>query len=165
VSDYRLGPEDVIRINVYRECPDLCADHVVVRPDGKVSFTLIGELIAAGKTQPQLEKEITAALTECCLMDPKVTVSIVEINSSKVSILGEVKKPDRYKISPQTTLLDVIAMAGGMTDYAKKKKVQVKRYTPDGGSSHFEFDVERMMEKGSKSSPFYVLPNDIINVP
>jgi polysaccharide export outer membrane protein len=85
------------------------------------------------------------------------------MNSSKVSILGEVQKPAQYKISPQTTLLEVIAMAGGMTPYAKKK-VQVKRYTADGGASHFEVDVQQMM-KNSKSSPFYVLPNDIIIIP
>src|SRR3954470_12835090 len=94
-SEYKLGPDDKIQIFVWKE-PDLTTS-VVVRPDGKVSVNMIGEMPAAGKTASQLQGEIAQKLKQF-VTDPSVTVSVLEVNSPKVSVLGEVKKPGMYPI-------------------------------------------------------------------
>src|SRR5262245_12873518 len=162
-SDYRLGPDDVINISVYRECPEFCVDRMVIRPDGKISVPLIGELGATGKTALQLQNEITAKLAECCLSEPKVNVIVKEVNSAKVSVLGEVKNSGMYKIGNRTTLLDAIALAGGFTDYAKKDKVTVMRSMHNGYKNTFQFDVNSII-KNPRGDPFYVQPYDTIYV-
>src|SRR5215510_4462885 len=120
-SDYLLGPDDVIQVFIWKE-PDLSAENVVVRPDGKLSLPLIGELPAIGKTSQQLQNEIVWKLSEY-LSEPKVNVIVKEVNSAKVSVLGEVKNPGMYKIGNRATLLDAVALAGGFTEYAKRNKV------------------------------------------
>src|SRR5688500_2107920 len=94
-EEYRLGPEDVVEIFVWKE-PDLSRT-VVVRPDGKISMPLITELEASGKTAAQLQTEITTKLRQL-VTDPVVNVIVKEVNSPKISILGEVHKPGVYSI-------------------------------------------------------------------
>src|SRR5579883_2181079 len=99
-SEFRLGPDDVIEVTVYQ---DKELDRTVpVRPDGKISLPLIGEMTASGKTVVDLQKEIGQKL-KAYVADPTVTVVVKEVNSPKVSILGEVKTPGRYKIGYRTT--------------------------------------------------------------
>jgi polysaccharide export outer membrane protein len=161
-SDYRLGPDDVLQVFVYKECPDLCVDNLVVRPDGKVSLSLIGELTATGKTPRELETEIVKRLTEF-FSEPHVNVIVKEVNSAKVSVLGEVNKPGPYKIGPRSTLLDAIASAGGLTAYAKKDHIIVMRNATDGKKERFELSLDRIL-RNAKGDPFYVLPYDTIYV-
>jgi polysaccharide export outer membrane protein len=162
-SEYRLGPEDVIQVIVYKECPDLCVDSAVIRPDGKVSLPLVGELPATGKTSLQLQKEIVDKLAEF-FSEPHVNVIVKEVNSAKVSVLGEVNKPGTYKIGNRSTLLDALASAGGLTPYAKKDRIVVVRNAGDGTKKTFQLNVEHLI-KNSKSDLFYVLPYDTIYVP
>lgn len=158
-SDYRLGPDDVIQIFVWKEAE--LSTTVVVRPDGKVSVPLIGELTASGKTAVELQNEIGKKLTQY-IADPVVNVIVKEVNSAKVSILGEVKNPGVYKLNNRATVLDVIAQAGGFTEYAKRGKVTLIRTSPTGEQKLIPLNVEQII-KGKKSDS-YVLPNDKINV-
>ena len=157
-SEYRLGPDDVIEVFVWKE-PELSTT-VVVRPDGNVSLPLIGELPANGKTSVQLQREITLKLKEL-VSEPVVNVMVKEVNSAKVSVLGEVRNPGMYKIRDRATLLDAVALAGGFTEYAKRDKVTVIRSTADGQSERFNLDVDKLIKK-SKGDLFYVLPYDKI---
>src|SRR5215475_6849460 len=110
-SEFQLGPEDVIEVTIYQ---DKELDRTVpVRPDGKISLPLIGEMPASGKTVTDLQKEIAQRLKQF-VADPTVTVVVKEVNSPKVSVSGEVKNPGMYKINYRATLLDAIALAGGM---------------------------------------------------
>jgi polysaccharide export outer membrane protein len=158
-SEFRLGPDDVIDVTVYQ---DKELDRTVpVRPDGKISLPLIGEMTASGKTVIDLQKEISQKL-KAFVADPTVTVVVKEVNSPKVSILGEVKTPGRYKIGDRTTLLDALAMAGGQTEYSKKKATII-RVNSDGSQRQIEMNIKDQL-KGRRTDPFYVLPYDKIYI-
>lgn len=159
-SEFRLGPDDVIEVTVYQD-KDL-GGVVPVRPDGKISVALIGELPASGKTARELEKEIAARYSKF-VAEPNVTVVVKEVNSPKVSILGEVKNPNVYKITDRATILDVIALAGGTTEYAKKDSIRVIRANASGEQQTTKIKLDDYF-KGKKSEPFYVLPGDKIYV-
>jgi len=160
-TEYRLGPDDVIEVSVYLEKE--LGGTVPVRPDGKISIPLIGELPASGKTATQLQQEITDKYTQF-IASPAVTVVVKEVNSPKVSVLGEVKNPGVYKIKDRATLLDAIAMAGGLTEFAKKDKITVIRVDPSSGEQHrMKVNLEDLI-KGRNADPFYVLPYDKIYI-
>jgi polysaccharide export outer membrane protein len=159
-SEYRLGPEDVIEVFVWKE-PDLSTT-VVVRPDGKVSVPLIGELLASGKTAAQLQTEIVTKLSQY-IAQPSVNVLVKEANSAQVSVLGEVKTPGMYRIRDRSTVLDAIALAGGFTEYAKRNKVTVLRTSASGEQERTTLNVDDYI-KGEKTKMFYVLPYDKIYV-
>ena len=158
-AEFRLGPDDVIEVSVYQ---DKELDRTVpVRPDGKISLPLIGEMTASGKSAPELLKEIAQRLKQF-VADPTVTVVVKEVNSPKVSVTGEVKNPNMYKIKDRATLLDAIALAGGLTEYSKKK-VTVIRLGPNGESEFIKLNIDDQI-KGKKPDLFYVLPYDKIYI-
>jgi polysaccharide export outer membrane protein len=156
-GEFRLGPDDVIEVSVYQ---DKELDRTVpVRPDGKISLPLIGEMAASGKTPTELQKEIAQKLKQF-VAEPNITVVVKEVNSPKVSVIGEVKNPNMYKIKDKATLLDAIALAGGLTEYSKKKVV-ISRVGPNGQTEFIRLNIDDLM-KGKKPDPFYVLPYDKI---
>jgi len=159
-SEFRLGPDDVIEVSVYQD-KELNRT-VPVRPDGKISLPLIGEMPASGKTATDLQKEISLRLKQF-VADPTVTVVVKEVNSPKVSVLGEVKNPGMYKIKDRATLLDAIALAGGLTEYAKKNKIVVIRTDSNGPPHQFKLNIDDQI-KGRRTEPFYVLPYDKIYI-
>jgi polysaccharide export outer membrane protein len=159
-SEFKLGPDDVIEVFVYKE-PDL-SPTVVVRPDGKVSLPLIGELSVNGKTAVDLQKEIAQKLTHY-ISEPVVNVIVKEVNSAKVSVLGEVKTPGMYKIKDRATVIDAIALAGGFTEYAKRDKVTLIRIDQSGQQHASQINVEDQL-KGRKGDLYYILPYDKIYV-
>ena len=159
-TEFRLGPDDVIEVFVWKE-PDLSTT-VVVRPDGKVSLPLIGELPTSGKTAVELQKEIGEKLTQY-VSNPVVNVMVKEVNSAKVSVLGEVKTPGIYKIKDRATVLDAIALAGGFTEYAKRNKVTIIRPASAGEQQRIMLNVDDQIKR-SKTDLFYILPYDKIYV-
>jgi polysaccharide biosynthesis/export protein len=159
-SEFRLGPDDVIEVTVYQD-KELNRT-LPVRPDGKISLPLIGEIPASGKSATDLQKEIVQKLKEY-IAEPAVTVVVKEVNSPKVSVLGEVKTPGMYKIKDRATLLDAIALAGGLTEFAKKNKIFVLRVNSDGSTRRIQLNIEDQI-KGQRSDPFYVLPYDKIYI-
>ena len=159
-SDFRLGPEDVIEVSVYQD-KDFSTT-LPVRPDGKISLHLIGEIVASGKTTKELQKEIAEKVAQF-IPNPSVTVSVKEVNSPKVSVLGEVKSPGMYKIKDRATILDAVALAGGLTEFAKKDKVTVFRVDPNGDQRPIKINLNDQI-KGRRAEPFYVLPYDKIYI-
>jgi polysaccharide export outer membrane protein len=157
--EYRLGPEDVISVFVWKE-PELTTT-VVVRPDGKISLPLTNEIDASGKTAVQLQTEIAAGLSRF-VNEPVVNVIVKQVNSLKISVLGEVRKPDIYKVQRQVTVLEAIAMAGGFTDFAKRSKVLVIRNSPTG-PQRFRVDVKQLVESDT-GGQLYLQPRDTIYV-
>ena len=158
-SEYRLGPEDVIEVFVWKQ-PDLSTT-VVIRPDGKVSLPLLGELEATGKTAVQLQEMVTKRLLQY-VADPMVNVIVKEVNSPKISVLGQVHKPDRYHIKQRLTVLDAIALAGGFTDFAKRDKVTIIRNSgPD--KIRIQVNLKKVVQDG-RGEVYYVEPLDTIYV-
>ena len=159
-SEFKLGPDDVVEVFVYKE--QELSTTVVVRPDGKISLPLIGELSVSGKTAMELQKEISQKLTQY-IAQPTVNVIVKEVNSAKVSVLGEVKTPGSYKIRDRATVLDAVALAGGFTEYAKRSKVTLIRISANGQQQQYQINVEDQL-KGRKGDLFFILPYDVINV-
>jgi polysaccharide export outer membrane protein len=125
-KDFLLGPEDVLDIVVWKN-DDLSQKAVVIRPDGKISMPLIGEIQASGRTANQLASQIAARLKEY-KDNPVVTVSVKEVNSYYVYVLGEVSKPGKYQLKSHATVLQAVAIASGFTNYASKNKMKVIRH-------------------------------------
>lgn len=143
-EEYRFGPEDVIEVFVWKE-PDLSTT-ATVRPDGRITLPLAGELEAAGKTAEELKKEIETSLGEF-IAQPIVTVMVKAINSPQISVLGQVKKPGRYRIAQRATILDAIALGGGFTEFAKTQSVVVLRRT-SSGVRKIPVDVKKVLSSG-----------------
>lgn len=159
-AEYRLGPEDVIEVFVWKE-PELSTT-VMVRPDGKISLPLIGELEASGKTGVELQEEVSRKLRQY-VSDPIVNVMVKQINSPKISVLGEVRKPDVYKIKHKITVLDAIALAGGFTEFAKRDKVIVIR-NGSSGRERIKVNLKQLIKQDSKDEMFYLQPFDTVYV-
>ena len=160
---YIIGDDDVLAINVWKETE--LTRSVTVRSDGKISLPLVGEVQAAGRTPRQLEEDIKAALVGY-ITDPQVTVIVQTINSRKFNILGEVNKPGSYSLTTDTTIVDAIALAGGLKEFAKKKGVYVIRQGPNGTEIRISFNYQNFI-KGKKNTgqDFQLKPNDTVVVP
>jgi polysaccharide export outer membrane protein len=158
-AEYRLGPEDVIDVFVWKE-PELSTS-VVVRPDGRISLPLASELEASGKTAAELQKEIADRLAKF-ILQPVVNVIVKQVNSMKISVLGEVRKPDVYRIKNRVTVLDAIAMAGGFTDLAKPSHVVILRNTPKG-PQRIKINIKQFVADDAVA-PTYLLPLDTVYV-
>ena len=159
-SEFRLGPDDVLEVFVYKE--QELSTTVVVRPDGKISLPLIGELPVNGKTAIDLQKEIAQRLKQF-VSEPTVNVIVKEVNSAKVSVIGEVKTPGMYKIKDHATVLDAVALAGGFTEYAKRDRVKLIRIESNGQPKIILINVDDQL-KGRKGELYYILPYDKIYV-
>jgi polysaccharide export outer membrane protein len=140
---------------------------VPVRPDGRISLPLLNDVPASGLTPMQLRDALAASLAEY-IAAPNVSVIVREVHSFKVTVIGEVKTPGRYELRSRATVLDVLAMAGGLSQFAAKGRITVVRH--DGEGVHelpydFEKITARAGPRGAGQENFCVEPGDIIIVP
>jgi polysaccharide biosynthesis/export protein len=159
--DYVIGPDDVLNIVFWRE-QDLSSE-VAVRPDGKISLPLLNEIQASGLTPEQLRGNLTQAANRY-VEDPAVTVVVKAINSRKVFITGLVGKPGPYPLSSPTTVLQLIAMAGGVQEYAKAERIVVMR-TENGRTVSHKFNYKQVSEGKNLQQNIELKPGDTIIVP
>ncbi len=160
--EYRIGVDDVLTISVWHE-PEL-SRNVPVRPDGKISLPLVGEIVAAGKTVSELQEDLKAALSKTIKV-PELTVIVAEIRSRRINVIGEVNRPGAYPLTQSMGVLDAIAQAGGLRDFAKKNSIYVLREAPDGQRKRIDFSYKNVL-KGHKGAQDVVLqPHDTVVVP
>jgi polysaccharide export outer membrane protein len=157
-SEYRLGPEDVVTVFVWKE--DDLSVTAVIRPDGKITVPLVGEIIASNKTARELQDEIQSKLQKY-LSTPTTNIVVKEINNPKISVFGEVKNPDVYRIKQKTTVLDAVALAGGFTEFARRNKVLVIRPGPSG-QENLELNLDAILNR--RDPVVYVQPGDTVYV-
>jgi polysaccharide export outer membrane protein len=138
---------------------------VPVRPDGRISLPLLNDVLAAGLTPMQLQKSLTASL-EPYIKSPLVSIVVREVHSFKVSVVGRVKTPGRYELTTPVTVLDMIAIAGGLGDYAERDGVVVfRRDGPNTVTIPFAYNyISRGESKNMANDNFLVRPNDIVMV-
>lgn len=122
---FRIGVGDIIAINVWRE-PDVSLESVIVRPDGKISLPLIKEIYVAGLTPQQAETEIASKFQQY-INNPVVTVILRDVRSQLIFLVGGLNSTGSILYKPGMTVLEAIGEGGGLTDYAKKKKIYVVR--------------------------------------
>ncbi|MDD5595356.1 MAG: SLBB domain-containing protein [Candidatus Omnitrophica bacterium] len=159
-TDYTIHPNDVLEISVYNE-PDL--DKMVrVSEVGTVNYPLLGNIKAAGLSVRELEKNISELLSEDYLVNPQVHVFLKEYGS-KVSVLGQVKKPGSFELKGSLTLMEAIALAGDFSETGNPASVKVIR-KEKGQEKIYEIDTTRITEKGDKSQDLDLLPGDVVSV-
>jgi len=161
-KEYTVNLGDIMDISVW-EWPDLRMSDVYVRPDGKISFPLVGDVDAVERTLTEIDKEITERLTEF-IKSPEVSISIKRFGGKKVIIMGEVSGPGVYAPTGQSTLLEVIALAGGFTPAAVTTNVVVIRGDQQR-SEAIVCDLRRAIKNGDLSENIVAERNDIIYVP
>jgi len=161
-DEYRLGPGDKLRIEVYKD--EQLSQSVQVRPDGKITLPLIGDLEASSHTPIELRDTITTSLKEY-ITNPTVTVIVVEALASQVYVMGEVTHPGTMQLHGPTTILQALAMAGGFKEFANTKDVKVLR--PRGGGNNsvetIRFNYKDVVNGDAK--PFYLRSGDTVIVP
>lgn len=159
-EEYRVGPGDKLRIEVYKDAQ--LSQSVQVRPDGKITLPLIGDMEATGRTPLELRDTITASLKEY-VTNPTVTVIVVEAVASQVYVMGEVTHPGPMQLHGPTTILQALAMAGGFKEFANTKDVRVLRPNPSGSMQTLHFNYKEVLNGGAK--PFYLRAGDTVVVP
>lgn len=159
---YVIGPQDVLGINFWRDT-DMTGD-VTVRPDGRITLPLIGEIQAAGLTPEALKSRIMTAATKLFKEEPAITVVVRQINSRKVFITGMVAKSGDYSIPGRTTVLQLIAMAGGLHEFADAKNITINR-TENGRQVSLRFNYKDVSKGKNLKQNIELKPGDTIIVP
>ena len=126
---YLLGPEDVLKVAVWKD--EHLTQETVIRPDGMITFPLIGDVVASGRTVEDVRNEIARRLVKF-IPNPNVTVTVLKVLSYRIYVLGRVNKPGEYQVGHHTDVLQALSMAGGLTPYAAENDIKViRRNGPD----------------------------------
>lgn len=170
--DYRIGPEDLLEISVFED--EKLSKTVRVSSQGNISLPLLGVLKVKGLTPYELEKEIRDLLAEKYIQNPNVSVFVKEYRSQRISVIGAVEKPGIFDIYGQRTLLDALAMAGGLKEEAGPQLFLIRSFQGDGlpserkeqdGPKTFIIDLEQLLIKGDLSLNLPLLHGDVLNIP
>ena len=160
-GDYKIGPEDLLDIAVWNNTAMSRA--VPVRPDGKISLPLLNDVQAAGLTPMQLRDVLAGKLT-AYIPRPEVSVIVREVHSFKVSVLGEVRKAGQYELKSRATVLDLIALAGGLTPFASPSRILVLRQEGTT-TTRIPFNYKRVISSAPPREDVVLQPGDVIVVP
>lgn len=159
---YVIGAQDVLDISVWRE-PEVSRT-VPVRPDGKISLPLLGDVQAAGKTPMNLSRDITELLKRF-IAEPQVTVIVTQINSQRIYIMGEVGRAGAYPLLPGMTVLQALSNAGGFSLFAKLKDIYVIRTAEDGSQTKHPFNYKDVIRGKRPEQNLELKAGDTIVVP
>jgi polysaccharide export outer membrane protein len=160
--DYVIGPEDVLAVLFWRE-KDLSVEQVVVRPDGMITLPLLNDVQAAGLTPAELRDALAKAASRF-VEDPDATVVVRQINSRKVFVTGQVGRPGAYPLLGPTTVLQAIAQAGGLLEYAKANDILVMRQVK-GRTQTFKFRYKDVIRGKHLDQNIELKPGDTVVVP
>jgi polysaccharide biosynthesis/export protein len=161
-DDYMIGIEDVLAISVWKE-PDLSMKEVAVRADGKISIPLVNDIPAAGLTPKQLQQQIAEKLGEF-VASPNVTVLVIKSLSRSVSVVGQVNRPGTYPLGAPTTVLELLARAGGINEYANSKNIKVVR-KENGKTVQFPFNYKDAIKGRNLAQNITLKIGDVVLVP
>jgi len=159
-QDYRISPEDVLQISVWKN--EAMSLTVPVRPDGMISLPLLNDVPAAGRTPMELKDLLTKRLSEY-MPGPEVSVIVREVRGPKVSVVGEVAHPGRYELKSRTTVLDLLAQAGGFTAFAARSRIVILR-AGDKRLERISFNYNKAFSDGEAQN-IELRPGDIVLVP
>lgn len=161
-SDYVIGAEDVIGVLFWREA-EMSGD-ITVRPDGKITLPLIGDLMAAGTTPAALKDQIQKAAQKY-LTDANVTVVVKQQNSRKVYVTGEVAMKGAYPLSGPRTVMQILAVAGGLTEYAHGEDIVIMRPNGNGTTRALKFNYKEVSRGRKLEQNILLQPGDTVVVP
>jgi polysaccharide biosynthesis/export protein len=159
--DFVIGPEDLLQVSVWKN--ESLSRQLPVRPDGKISMPLLHDIQASGLTPMQLRDKISAALAEF-MPNPEVSVTVLEVRSYRVSVLGEVQKPGVLQLKAPTTVLEAIALAGGFRDFASPSKIVIFRKRDGGQTERLRFNYNRAVGAAGEDN-VTLRSGDVVVVP
>ena len=162
-NDYIIGPSDVLAVNVWKDT-ELTRTAVLVRPDGKISLPLVGELEVSGLTALNVQRLVVQKLKEY-IDNPQVTVIVQEVKSRTYIIVGKIAKPGSFDLGKPTTVLEAIAIAGGFLDFAKTNKIYIIRRMDDGSTKRLPFDYKKVINGRDPDENVILKNGDTIVVP
>ncbi len=160
VAAYRLGPDDLVDVMVWKE-PALSAT-VPVRPDGKITLPMAGDVPAAGHTTDELREAIAARLKPY-VAEPVVSVMVKEVRAARFFVLGEVAHPGAFPLTGQLTVLEAVSVAGGPTEFARRSRVVVIRPNDKGRRERLSVDLDDILD--GRAAPLALRPGDTVYVP
>lgn len=158
-EEYRLGPGDKLRIEVYKDAQ--LSQSAQIRPDGKITVPLVGDVEASGRTPLELRDTLTTALKQY-MTNPSVTVIVVEATAATAYVLGEVNHPGAVTLQAPLTILQALAIAGGLKDFADAKNIRILRKTSTGVET-IAFNYKEALK--TSRAPVYLRPGDTVVVP
>ena len=161
-DDYIIGPSDVLNINVWRDSE--LSKKVLVRPDGRITLPLIGEMQVSGLTAMNVQLLITQRLSEF-VSKPIVTVTVEDVKSRSYVVVGKIIHPGSYELGKPTTVLEAIAIAGGLQDFAKTGKIYILTHTEDGSQVRLPFNYKKVITQRAPEENVYLKSGDTIVVP
>ncbi|RJQ87139.1 MAG: polysaccharide export protein [Desulfobacteraceae bacterium] len=160
MGDYQIGPGDVLEVSVWKNA-DL-TKMVIVLPDGKISFPLVGRLDAAGKTVDQLSDEMRKRLNRY-VPDADLSIIVAQVNSLMVYVIGRVNNPGRFVLNTNITVMQALAMAGGLNAFAKRGSIKIFREGQSG--NYLPFDYDEAAKASNPVQDIRLLRGDVIVVP
>lgn len=162
LKEYRLGPSDVISVEVFGQCPDYCKTGITIPPNARISYPLVRDgVLVAGKTVEQVAAEITKKLDEY-IIDPKVTVTLDKAMSTRYSVMGNVATPGVRVMDRKVSVYEAILDAGGLTKNGDKNKVYVVSYSRNGHLAKKMVSLAQM--ENGKAEMVYLSPGDQVFV-
>lgn len=163
LAEYRLGPSDVISIEIFGQCPDYCKIGITVPPTAKISYPLIREgIFVGGKTADELSDEVAEKLKDY-ITNPQVTVTLEKPMSNKYSVTGKVVQPGIKVMDRKISVMDAILEAGGYTRDSNRGEALLIRFTPNGEMMRYKVDLNKIAK--GKAEMVYVSPGDQVYVP
>lgn len=158
---YRIRGGDKLQVAVFKQ--EALSGEVLVRADGRVTVALIGDIAVVGKTPPEAATEIANALSATGFIEkPSVSVAVLETRNPDFAVLGEVKQPGSFELKPGTTVLDAVALAGGLTEFANKDRVFVVRKAKE--NQRVRFNWSKLARSEGKGLLYTVEDGDVIVV-
>lgn len=161
-SDYRIGAGDLLQINVWKN--ETLSRIVPVRPDGKISLPLLQDVQAAGLTPMELRDKLANSFAEF-MPNPEVSVSVNDVRSMRISVLGQVQRPGVLELHGATTILEAIAMAGGFRDFASPSRIVVLRTDQSGKTDRIRFNYNRAVSNSGDEQNMILKAGDVVVVP
>ena len=160
-DEYRIGPEDVLDVTLWNH-PDI-ARVVPVRPDGRISLPLVNDVVVSGLTSQQL-RDVLIQKFAPFIPNPEVSIIVREIHSFKVSVLGNVRMPGRFALKSRATVLDALALAQGLTEFAERRRIVVLRH--EGAQvKRIRFDYDDSVSETGAPTVMFLRPGDTVFVP
>ena len=162
LREYRLGPSDMISVEVFGQCPDYCKTGITIPPNARISYPLIREgILVAGKTVEQVAAEITKKLDEF-IIDPKVTVTLDKAMATRYSVMGNVAAPGVRVMDRKVSVYEAILESGGVTKNGDRNKVYIVSYAKDGRLSRKMVSLANM--ESGKAEMVFLSPGDQVFV-
>jgi polysaccharide export outer membrane protein len=161
-TEYRIAPADLLAVRVWKN-PELSVDSAPVLPDGSYTVPLAGTVSAKGLTAAELEDVLSERLSEY-IAAPEVSVIVIQVNSKRVSVVGEVNRNGPQMLAVNSRVVDAIAAAGGFTTYANRRKVKIIRQAPEG-EVEYRFNYNAYQAGKAPGTNVRLQPGDIVVVP